>query len=146
MRRKEKESAITMTNRAPRRPGATSSADSPADTELQGYSPPTPTPRTPRATTIIHSRPVGVVPLDAADNAAPRITKAVVRINPIFRPNRSIMRPKPSSSRFNSGQFLGCRLYFVIQLYYLPIWPMIAPTNREYERREDIVELNISEP
>lgn len=84
-----------MTNRPPRLPGATSSADSPADTELQGYSPPTPTPKIPLEMIIIHNKPFTVVPLEAHDKAAPRITKRVVAIKPIFLPTRSIIRPKP---------------------------------------------------
>lgn len=87
---------LTSTNKPPRLPGATSSADSPAETELQGYSPPTPTPSTPLAIIIIQSKPVAVLPDEAADNAAPRITKNVVATRPILRPTRSIIRPKPT--------------------------------------------------
>lgn len=83
-------------NRPPRFPGATSSADSPAETELQGYSPPTPTPRIPLDIIIIHSIPLTVVPLDAHDSAAPTMTSSVVAINPIFLPTRSMTSPNPT--------------------------------------------------
>lgn len=115
-----------MTNKPPRFPGATSSADSPAETELQGYSPPTPTPRIPLEIIIIQSKPSTVAPLEAQDKAAPTMTSTVVATSPILRPTRSMMRPKPVFFLYTTLEKNLNDIYFYNTL---PNWPMIAPTN-----------------
>ena len=61
-------------------------ADSDAEVDDAGYSPPVPNPVMPRATVIIQNIPVTVVPLAAADNARPRMTMPVVRTMATLRP------------------------------------------------------------
>lgn len=136
-----------MTNKPPRFPGATSSADSPADTELHGYSPPTPTPRIPLEIIIIQSKPSTVVPLEAQDKAAPRMTRTVVATSPILRPTRSIIRPKPRQCLMeNQGKSeKNSNLIYRFQ-FTLPSWPTMAPTNMAYDRRDFMSALNTSGP
>ena len=61
-------------------------ADSDADVDDAGYSPPVPNPVIPRATVDTQNMSARVVPPAPADKASPRIIIPVIRIMATFRP------------------------------------------------------------
>lgn len=77
---------VTRMKIGPRRFNVYALADSDADVEEAGYSPPVPKPVIPRATVSIQNRPTSEVPLAPAESASPKMIIPDVNTIATFRP------------------------------------------------------------